>query len=140
MDTGGAGPEAKKCHRLGVSAKVPDVLLDPLERRDLIHQAVVGHLRVLVRRRVGVEKAEDPQPVVDGDHHHLPVACQHPPIVKVARPPAVRLSMHKQHHWQLGPLCKKYFVKEENVWKQCAFFVAFASIVRDIDVEVEAVL
>ena len=93
VDTGGPGPEAKKCHRLRVAAKLSDVLLDPLERRNLIHQAVVCHLRVLVRRSVGVEETEDAEPVIDRDHHHLPVAGQHPSVIEVACTPAVRLSV-----------------------------------------------
>ena len=104
VDTGGARPVPVQRHRLGVAAEVGDVLLDPLEGRDLVHQAVVGHLRVLMGRRVGVEEAEDPEPVVDGDHHHIAVAGQHPAVVEVAWAPAVGFPVDKQHHWQQGPV------------------------------------
>ena len=56
-------------------------------------------MSVLVRRSVGVEETEDAKPVIDGDHHHLPVAGQNPSVVEVACTPAVRLSVYKQHHW-----------------------------------------
>ena len=106
MNTGCTSSVAKHGDGLRVSTKVLDVLLDPLESRNLVHQAVVGHLRVLMRRRVGVEEAEHSEPVVDGDHQHVSVAGQHSAVVEVAGAPAVGLPVYKQHHWQLGPVCK----------------------------------
>ena len=43
---------------------------------------------------------------IDRDHQHVAVTGQHPAIVEVTRAPAVRLSVYKQHHWQLGPVWK----------------------------------
>ena len=39
-----------------VPPELLDVLLDPLQGRDLVHQPVVGHPRVLVGGRVGVQE------------------------------------------------------------------------------------
>ena len=41
---------------LGVAAERFDVLLDPLEQRDLVHQAEVGHARHARRVHVGVQE------------------------------------------------------------------------------------
>ena len=100
MNTGCTSSVAKHGDGLRVSTKVLDVLLDPLESRNLIHQAVVGHLRVLVRRRVGVEEPQHSQSVVEGDHDEVAVRSQNSPIEEVARAPAIGLSVYKNHHWQ----------------------------------------
>lgn len=55
MDAGGAGAVTHQRHVSGVAAEVDDVLLEPVERGDLVHQAEVGG-RPLVRIRVGVEE------------------------------------------------------------------------------------
>ena len=75
-----------------------NVLLDPLEGSNLVHQTIVGHLWVLVGGSVGVEEAKDAQPVVDGDDHHIAITGQYSAIIQVTRTPAVRLTMNKQHH------------------------------------------
>ena len=100
MNTGCTSSVAKHGDGLRVSTKVLDVLLDPLESRNLVHQAVVGHLRVLMRRRVGVEEAEHSEPVVEGDDDEVSVRSQDSPIEEVARAPAIGLAVHKNHHWQ----------------------------------------
>ena len=41
----GAGPVAEHGDGVRVPAELRDVLLHPLERRDLVHQPVVGHLQ-----------------------------------------------------------------------------------------------
>ena len=84
MNTGSSSSVTKHGDGLGVSAKVLDVLLDPLESRNLIHQAVVGHLWVLVRRRVGVEEPEHAQPVVEGDDDEVAVGGEDPTVKEVA--------------------------------------------------------
>lgn len=42
MDAGGAGPVTHECHVPGVAAEEDDVLLEPVQRGDLVHQAEVG--------------------------------------------------------------------------------------------------
>ena len=100
MNTGCTSSVAKHGDGLRVSTKVPDVLLDPLESRDLIHQAVVGHLRVLMRRRVGVEEAQHSESVVEGDDDEVSVRSQDSTIEEVSRTPAIGLAVYKNHHWQ----------------------------------------
>ena len=106
MNTRGSSSVAKHGDGLGISTKVLDVLLDPLESRDLVHQPVVSHLRVLVRRRVGVEEAQDAQPVVEGDDDEVAVRGEDPAVEEVACTPAVGLSVNKHHHRQAFRLCK----------------------------------
>ena len=84
MNTRGSSSVAKHGDGLGISTKVLDVLLDPLESRNLIHQAVVGHLWVLMRRRVGVEEAEHSQSVVEGDDDEVAVRGEDSAVKEVA--------------------------------------------------------
>lgn len=42
MDAGGAGPVTHERHVPGVAAEEDDVLLKPVQRGDLVHQAEVG--------------------------------------------------------------------------------------------------
>ena len=100
MNTGCSSSVAKHRDGLGISSKVLDVLLDPLESRNLIHQAVVGHLWVLMRRRVCVEEAEHSQPVVEGDDDEVAVRGEDAAVKEVARAPAIGLSVNKNHHWK----------------------------------------
>ena len=56
MNTSCSGLVTKQSYSLGVAAEFFNILLNPLESSDLVHQAVVGHLRILLGRNVGVEK------------------------------------------------------------------------------------
>lgn len=100
MNTGCPSSVTEHGDGLRVSAKVLDVLLDPLESRNLIHQAVVRHLWVLVRSSVGVEEPQHSQSVVEGDDNEVPVRSEDAPVEEIARAPAVGLSVYKNHHWQ----------------------------------------
>lgn len=57
VDTGSPGVVTEKGNRVWVSAELFNVLLDPLQGRDLVHQAVVGHPGLPIRADVGVEEA-----------------------------------------------------------------------------------
>ena len=56
VDASGAIPVAEHGDRLCVSAEMLNVLLDPLQRCDLVHQPVVCHGRMLVWGRIRVQK------------------------------------------------------------------------------------
>ena len=88
------------CDGLRVASEAVNVLLYPLEGGYLVHQAVVGHLRLLVGSSVSVEEAEEAQPVVDGHHDDVAVGSQHATVVYITGSPAVGLSVHEDHHWQ----------------------------------------
>lgn len=62
VDAGGAGPVTHQRHVPGVAAERDDVLLEPVECGDLVHQAEVGG-RPLVRVGVGVEETCTDPPV-----------------------------------------------------------------------------
>jgi hypothetical protein len=57
---------------VGIAAETGDVVVDPLEGKDLIHEAVVAGS--VVRRLAGElgmsEEAEDVKAVIDGDDEH----------------------------------------------------------------------
>ena len=55
--TCGSGAVTGQRDAARVAAKQRNVLLDPMERRHLVHQPVVGYSRLQVRRDVGVQKA-----------------------------------------------------------------------------------
>ncbi len=56
MDAGGAGAVSEERDGGGIAAEMLNILLDPLEGGDLVHESVVGHARVLVRRCVSVQE------------------------------------------------------------------------------------
>ncbi len=56
VDAGGAGAVSEERDGGGVAAEMLNILLDPLEGGDLVHEPVVGHPRVLVRRCVRVQE------------------------------------------------------------------------------------
>ena len=72
---GAARGFAEDGHVVGIAAEARDVLMDPLERHHLIHQAQVLGVRIVrAVRQVGqVEKAEHPDPVLDGGHDDVRV-------------------------------------------------------------------
>jgi hypothetical protein len=67
-----AGGLAEDGDIVGVAAETGDVVVDPLEGKDLIHEAVVA--RGVVRGFAGElgmsEEAEDVKAVIDGDDEH----------------------------------------------------------------------
>ena len=85
---------------LRVAAEGRDVALHPLQRRDLVHQAVVADRLArpggLGQRRVG-EVAERAQPVVDGHHHHA-VAGEVLAVIDPARAGPVAAAVDPDHH------------------------------------------
>ena len=125
VDARSSSPVTKHCHRLRVPSEMCNILLNPLECSNLIHQTVIRHLWMLMRSSVGVEEAEHAQPVIDGDHHNIAIRRQHATIEQVTRAPAVRLSVNKQHHWQQWLLLRRRGI------------LCWAA--RNIDVEVETV-
>ena len=56
MDTGRPSVVAEEGDRVRVPAELLDVLLDPLQGRDLVHQPVVSHPGLPIRTVVGVEE------------------------------------------------------------------------------------
>lgn len=76
VDASSPGALAHQRDVARIAAKVLDVLLHPVQRRYLIHEAVIGHAGLGVRRDVGVEEAQDAEPIVQGDHYHVGVAGQ----------------------------------------------------------------
>jgi hypothetical protein len=56
VDAGGTGAVSKEGDGGGIAAEMLNILLDPLEGGDLVHEPVVGHPRVLVRRCVRVQE------------------------------------------------------------------------------------
>ena len=104
-DADGAGRLAEDGDVLGVAAEGGDVLLHPLERRDLIEEAVVAHESVgRLSRQGGVgQEAQRAQPVVDGDYHHT-LLRQLGPVVDGhgARPRLEAAAMDPEHHGQGG--------------------------------------
>ena len=72
-DTSGSGTLPEDGHIVGITAKLGDVGLDPLQRLDLIQDTVVaGHtVRTLSGELAVRHEAEDAQTVVDGDEHHI---------------------------------------------------------------------
>ena len=57
VDAGRPRPVSHEGDRVGVAGEAGNVLLDPLERRDLVHQPVVGHARLAGGVHVRVEEA-----------------------------------------------------------------------------------
>jgi len=43
-------------HRVGISPKLLDILLDPMESGHLVHQPIVGHPRMGMRIGIGIEE------------------------------------------------------------------------------------
>ena len=86
-----AGRLAEQRHVSRVATEGGDVVVDPLQGGQLIGQPPVPEARPLLpvepglprilQRRVGQEP-EEPEPVVDGDHHHVVLASQHPAPVE----------------------------------------------------------
>ena len=57
MNAGSSGVVAEQSDRVRIPAELFDVLLDPLQGGDLVHQPVVGHPGLAVRAHVGVQEA-----------------------------------------------------------------------------------
>ena len=101
-DADGTGGFAEDGHVVRVAAECRDVVLHPLQRRDLIVQPLVARSAVggfRAERRVG-EEAEQTQAVVDGHQHHA-VPRQLLTIVegcaRRAHDEAAAVDPH--HHW-----------------------------------------
>lgn len=84
-----------------IAAEVLDVLLDPVQRCNLIHQAVVGHSSFRVGRDVGVEEAQNAESVVQRDYDLVGVARQHRAVVGVATAPVIALAMDEHQNRML---------------------------------------
>ena len=71
--TTGSGTLSEDGHIVGITAKLGDVSLDPLQRLDLIQDTVVaGHtVRTLSRELAIRHETEDAQTIIDGDEHHI---------------------------------------------------------------------
>ena len=61
----------------GITAEMRDVVAHPGQRLDLIEQPLIaGGRDATVRHRGQRREAQDSQPIVDGDHHHIAVASE----------------------------------------------------------------
>lgn len=115
MNTGGPSPLAHQRHVVGIAAKQGDVLVDPLERRDLIHQPVIRDPRLGLGRHVGVEKAEHAQPVVHRHDYLVCVAGQHAAIVRISATPVVALPVDVQQHRMLSTVVVRHPCEEKGI-------------------------
>lgn len=115
MNTGGPSPLAHQRHVVGIAAKQGDVLVDPLERRDLIHQPVIRDPRLRLGRHVGVEKAEHAQPVVHRHDYLVCVAGQHAAIVRISATPVVALPVDVQQHRMLSTVVVRHPCEEKGI-------------------------
>src|SRR5664280_1668196 len=89
------GRFAEEGHLARIAAERSDVVPHPTERGDLVGQPPVPEARPPLAVQPGLvrvlehgmgEEAEQAQPVVDGDHHHVALARQPPPSVHTSGP------------------------------------------------------
>ena len=99
MDAEAARRLAEDGHAARIAAKLPDVVLDPAQRRLLIHESVVARRMIgrLGGQRGMGEEAQSAQPVVHGDDDD---AFVHEPrrIVVVALAHEERAAVEPHHH------------------------------------------
>lgn len=54
VDASSSGSVAHEGDVVRIAVKIADILLNPVQGRDLVHEAVVGYPRFLIRLRVDV--------------------------------------------------------------------------------------
>lgn len=74
MHARGSGALAHKGDIFGITSETRDVLLNPVQGSDLVHEPIIRNPCLGLRRHVGVQEAEHAQPVVHGDDHLVGVA------------------------------------------------------------------
>lgn len=81
-------------HHGHVSAKAPDVVLDPLDGQQLVPESVISWQRLVS----GAEKPQGSQSVLDHHHDHVLLRGQLPGVVLPAGTCVVRPSVDPDHH------------------------------------------
>ena len=113
-DGSGAGRLATDGHLPGVAAEVGDVVVDPLQRGDLVADAVV-----LRSGEGGVEvaelhEAEHAEPVVDGHDDDVTLPSERGAVVGVAGTGGVGAAVDPEEHRAAGPVRRRGVDVEEE--------------------------
>ena len=127
-------------HLARVAAKRVDVLLDPLERLDLVVQGDVGIAYAFARELGRGEETQRVQAVVDGDDDDVR-GLVHPviegPVTRVAEDVCAAVDVEEHGHWAIG---RDWLLRMQLVeWQKGLTVVALLRACGRVDVQLQAV-
>lgn len=98
INTGSSSAMSHERNISPIAAKKGNVLLHPVKSSQLIHKPVIRDLRFRMRWNVGVEEAENSEPVVDRYDYLVSVTREDAPVVWISASPVVALPVDVQKY------------------------------------------